>query len=54
MGEKIMNALVRFAGILQSQRHFSAIKDDFQDLLPIIIGESLCRRDPGVYQTHIV
>lgn len=42
MKEKIMNGLLGFATLLQSQRHFRAIKNAFASLLPIIIVGSFC------------
>lgn len=42
MKEKLMNGMLAVAGVMQTQRHFAAIKNAFMSLLPIIIIGSFC------------
>ena len=42
MNEKFMNALLSFAGKLQTNRVLSAIKDGFIDNMPVVIVGAFC------------
>lgn len=42
MKDKFLNGLLRVTGVMQSQRHLSAIKAGFVSLLPVIIVGSFC------------
>lgn len=40
--DKVMNGFLKFAEVLQSQKHLSAVKFSFASLLPVIISGAFC------------